>query len=194
MSVSKENNKQAKQIAVSKAVLEVIEKDGLIGVTHSKVSRKAAVSRAWLYEYIGKEKESLIEFAAEVLGEFFTRSKKVLPKNKEQLKAQISEGTHFLFENLVDDPSVIKIYFRFRGTQNPIGKVIQKYEKNWLHTASKTVADFYKLEKDQAQMLVELAMTLRLGFAHRIVTSENPENTLKQAEIIFEMIQSLLPA
>lgn len=43
--VSPKNPKEEKQLAVSLAVLEVIEAHGLLGVTHSKVARKAGVSR-----------------------------------------------------------------------------------------------------------------------------------------------------
>ena len=43
-------NKEAKGLAVSIAILEIIESEGLLGVTHSKVARKSKVSRAWIYQ------------------------------------------------------------------------------------------------------------------------------------------------
>lgn len=192
MSVSK-NSKEDKQLAVSIAVLEVIEKDGLLGVTHSKVSRKSKVSRAWIYEYIGKEKSALIEFAAEVFASHFSRAKMtVFPKTKSELEQQLKEGVNFLFDSVEISPVIIKLYFRFRGTANPLGHVIQKYEKHWLAGASKTATEILNLPPAQAVNLAELILTLRLGFAHRFATSAKPLEARERAKQIFDFIHSLV--
>lgn len=144
MSVRK-TTKEDKQLSVSIAILEVIERDGILGVTHSKVSRKAKVSRAWIYEYIGKEKSALIEYAAEVFASHFTRAKMIdLPTSKAELESRLKEGTNFLFTSIALNPVVIKLYFRFRGSDNSIGKVIQKYEKQWLKAPLKLLLKYYK--------------------------------------------------
>lgn len=192
MSATK-NTKTDKQLAVSVAILEVIEKDGLLGVTHSKVSRKSKVSRAWIYEYIGKEKNSLIEFAAEVFASHFARAKMTtFPKTKEELHHQLQEGIDFLFSSVELSPVVIKLYFRFRGAANPIGKVIQKYEKQWLTGASKAAREVLHLPAEQAATISELILTLRLGFAHRLATSTKPYETRERAKTIFEFVHTLL--
>jgi len=192
MSASK-NTKEDKQLAVSAAILEVIEKDGLLGVTHSKVSRRSKVSRAWIYEYIGKEKSALIEFAAEVFASHFARAKMTtFPKTKAELDHQLQEGVDFLFNSVEISPVVIKLYFRFRGTSNPIGKVIQKYEKQWLAGASKTAIDVLHLPAEQAAIIAELVLTLRLGFAHRFATSTKPVESRERAKKIFDFIHSML--
>lgn len=192
MSVIKKS-KTDKQLAVSRAILEVIEKDGFLGVTHSKVSRLSKVSRAWIYEYIGKEKSSLVEFAAEVFAENISRINLTnLPKNKLELSHQLNEAINYLFDLSEQNPVVIKLYFRFRGTQNPIGQVIQKYEMQWLKSATKVTVKVLQVSSSQAQSIAELVLTLRLGFAHRIVTSLNPSQTREQSQMLFSSIHSMI--
>lgn len=187
------STKEQKQIAVSVAVLEVIESDGLSGVTHSKVSRRAGVSRAWIYEYIGKEKSGLVEFAAEVLAGHFARINIVeLPKTRAELELQLQEGLDFLMKSVESTPVTIRLYFRFRGTSNPIGDVIQKHETQWLQKASKTLNSVLGLPKEQALLLAEFVLTVRMGFAHRLVTSKNKADAGARAKQTFNYIHALL--
>lgn len=187
------NSKEQKQLAVSVAVLEVIESEGLLGVTHSKVSRRAGVSRAWIYEYIGKEKSALIEYAAEVLASHFARAKMTeLPKSKSDLEAQLKEGIDFLLTSTEQMPVISRLYFRFRGTENPLGAVIQKHEKLWLASASKTLVEVLKLQKEQAALLAELVLTLRMGFAHRLATAKKKAEARARAQQTFDHIHALL--
>lgn len=193
MSVTPRSNKEHKQLAVSVAVLEVIEKDGLLGVTHSKVARKSKVSRAWIYEYIGKEKRALTEFAADVFASHFARVKITdLPKTKSELEDRLKEGIDFLFASVELSPVIIKLYFRFRGTANPLGHVIEKYERQWLDGASKTLVKVLDLPAEQAATLAELILTLRMGFAHRFATSAEPDEFRERAKQMFNFIHSLL--
>ncbi len=192
MSAAIKSTKENKQRAVAMAVLEVIEKEGLLGVTHSKVSRKSGVSRAWIYEYIGQDKNAFIEFAADTIASQLTRIKMRLPDNKAELEKQLSEGLDFLFDSVMSDPVVIKLYFRFRGTANPIGKVIAKYEKQWLAGATKSSVKTLGLSSEQASLLAELALTLRLGFAHGLATSDAPGDARARAEKIFGYIHGMV--
>jgi DNA-binding transcriptional regulator YbjK len=195
MSATPKSTKEDKQLAVSVAVLEVIEKDGLLGVTHSKVARKSGVSRAWIYEYIGKEKSALTEFAADVFAGHFARVKITdLPKTKDELEERLKEGIDFLFASVELSPVLIKLYFRFRGMANPLGQVIEKYEKQWLDRASKTLVKVLDMPAEQAATLAELILTLRMGFAHRFATSSRPDESRERAKQIFTFIHSLLGA
>jgi len=186
------STKEQKQIAVSMAVLEVIEKDGIIGMTHSKVARKSGVSRAWIYEYVGKEKNAFIEYAAESIASYFSRIKMNLPDTKEKLQLQLKDGIQFLFDSATNDPVIIKLYFRFRGTANPIGEVIRKYEKQWLNAATKSVTKSLGLPAEQAALFAELMLTLRLGFAHNLATSGKPAEARARTEKIFEFLHGMM--
>ncbi len=117
---------------------------------------------------------------------------KSLPETKEQLQTQLKEGIQFLFDSVERDPVVIKLYFRFRGTENPVGNVIKKYEKSWLENASKSVAEIMGISKEQSVMLAELMLTLRLGFAHRFATSSKPKEVRETAKKIFQFIEGMV--
>ena len=189
------NSKKDKQFASSTAVLEIIEREGLLGITHSKVSRKAGVSRSWIYEYIGKEKSDLVDFAANELGTYFSRlNLSELPKNKSDLKKQLKEGSDFLFEAAHLNPTVIKLFYRYRGTYNPLGQIIEQYERRWLETASKTLCEIFELPSNQAILIVEFILTVRLGYAHRLTTSMEPTQSKQRVDETFEAIHSLLGA
>lgn len=191
--MSAANSKEEKRLAVSVAVLEVIEREGLLGVTHSKVARKARVSRAWIYEYIGNEKSGLIEFAAEVLASHLARENLTkLPRTRAELEAQLKDGIDFLFTSVDMMPVLTLLYFRFRGTSNPIGIVIHKHEKQWLANASQTLVDVLEMPREQAFLLSELILTLRMGFAHKLATSRQKNEARSRANETFAYIHSLL--
>jgi|GEM_PF-3687244 len=193
MSVVSTSPKEQKQLAVSVAVLEIIEREGLQAVTHSKVSRKSGVSRAWIYEYIGKERKTLITYAAEVFASYFARSKMTaVPKTGAELQLQLEDGINFVFDSIELSPVIIKLYFRFRGSDNPIGQIIQKYENEWLNAASKKIRDTLETSKEKAEVLAELILTLRLGFAHRLATAAQPSLVRERAREIFAFIHRYL--
>ncbi|MBN8541904.1 MAG: TetR family transcriptional regulator [Deltaproteobacteria bacterium] len=187
------SSKEQKQLSVSIAALEVIEAEGLGGVTHSKVARKAGVSRAWIYEYIGNEKSALIEYAADVLASHFARVKLTeIPKTKADLQRLAEEGTDFLFTSVDLNPVIIQLYFRYRGTRNPIGEVILKHEKQWLSKSTKTLVDILGLTKEQAELLTEFILTMRMGYAHRVATSKNTDDVHVRAKQTFQFLFSLV--
>ena len=186
-------NKEAKGLAVSIAILEIIESEGLLGVTHSKVARKSKVSRAWIYEYVGKEKVALIEFGADFFAGHFARTNlTALPQSKDELEMRLHEGMQYLFDSVESNPVIIKLFFRFRGSANVVGKIIQKHEKQWMKAATETIQKVVGLPDVEASLLAELVLTLRLGFAHRVASTTNSHQARVSAENIFAMIHGLL--
>jgi hypothetical protein len=157
------------------------------------VSRRSHVSRAWIYEYLGNEKEALIEHGAEVFAGHLARvALSELPKSREELLIQLKDGVDFLFDSIEQNPLIIKLFYRFRGSSNSVGKVIQKYEQKWISNASRTLVNILGLSSDQAVLLAELALTLRLGFAHRLVTSSNPTKARERASNTFDVIHMMI--
>lgn len=189
MSVTGKLTKEAKYLVVSVAILEVIEKDGLLGVTHSKVARKSGVSRAWIYEYIGRDKDVLIECAADMFGNYFSRANlSKTPKDPDELMARLKEGVDFLFASIEQSPSLIQLFFRFRGTTNPLGKVIHKYETHWLEWAQRTLSTVFKIPKARALQMAEVMFTLRLGLVHRFATSNHSKETRHEAKATLHLV------
>jgi hypothetical protein len=158
---------------------------GLSGVTHSKVARRSKVSRGWIYEYIGKEKSDLTRFAAEVFAEEFARVGNNLPGSVGEIRQQLDDGIRFLFDCAMADPVIIRLYFRFRGANNALGKIIELHEEKWLTCAAGKLAVLTQLPSERCMHFANLMLALRLGACHQIVTSENPLATRQQVENTF---------
>jgi hypothetical protein len=121
------------------------------------------------------------------LGSLFARSKRVdRPQTKAELEKRFVEGTEFVFQASELNPVIIKLQFRFRGTPTPIGEAIRKYETYWLDSMKKSLIQILQLEPPKAAAFAEMIQTLRLGFAHRIITSSNPPKSVQEARIAFE--------
>lgn len=190
---SKTSDKETKRLAVSIAILEVIEKEGVLGVTHSKISRKSGVSRAWIYEYIGKEKAELVEFGADVFAGYFTRSDVVgFPSEKNEIQKQLREGGQFLLETAASNPLIVKLYFKFRGSENSLGAVIQKYEKQWLKGAADALVKTLGVPSSEAEWMAESALTFRMAYAHRVATSKKSDKTRLNADTAFNWVHALM--
>ncbi len=78
------------------------------------------------------------------------------------------------------------------NSTNPIGDVIQKHEKKWLRNASHTLIEILQMPSDQASILAELMLILRLGLAHRFATSAKPEESHERAKAVFTYVHSIL--
>lgn len=184
-----QNSKEKKQFAVSLAILDIIDQEGLHKLTHSKVARHSKVSRAWIYEYMGKEKQDLIEIATEVIGSFFARfSKMEQPSTSEDLLAQLKDGAEFIYQTVTSYPVIIKLYYNFRGTNTPIGVTISKYEKHWLEFIAKNLVKIYKMPSKRAATIAYILLTLRMGLAHKIVSSPAPAKVIEENREALELI------
>lgn len=183
--------KSKKYFAVSRAILEIIEKEGEENVTHSRIARLSQVSRPWIYEYMGREKKDLINVAAEVFGSFFAKaSTTVEPHNVCELKALLLEGQEIAFQNIKAEPVIIKMYYRFRGTTKPIGLVIKKYEKHWLDVMSANLVRILNFDDQKALNISRAILTLRLGFYHRVATSSKPDSEIAMAREALDLIHA----
>lgn len=183
------DTKSQKYFAVSRAILETIESEGPMHVTHSQVSRLSNVSRAWIYEYMGREREDLINVAADVFGSFFIKATTSIEVHTiKELKALLLEGQEISFQNVRAEPVIIKLYYRFRGTETPIGAVIKKYEKHWLEFITSHLERILKLEKEKAHNYALTILILRLGFYHRMATSSNPDKDYFDAKETIDLV------
>jgi hypothetical protein len=183
------DTKSQKYFAVSRAILEIIDLDGAKGLTHSEISRHSKVSRAWIYEYMGREKEDLIDVAAEVFGSFFARANtKIIVNTPEELKKLLQDGQDITFKNVKEEPVIIKLYYRYRGTATPIGSVIKKYEKHWLDYMTSNFIRILSLDQKTAFTISATILTLRLGFSHRIATSTAPAKELQEAREALDLL------
>jgi hypothetical protein len=185
--------KSQKYFAVSRAILEIIETSGESLLSHSLISRHSKVSRAWIYEYMGKERSDLVNVAAEVFASFFARANTAIEvHSKDELKKLLVEGLDVTFLNIKNEPVIIKLFYRFRGTETAIGDVIKKYEKHWLDFMSANFVKILKVDSNQALIISRAILTLRLGFSHQLATSSNKSKVIAEAKESLDLITSQL--
>src|SRR5262245_46285759 len=68
-----DQGKAGKMERVAATTLALLLEGGLADLTFSRLARRANVSRPWLYEYIGPDKDSLIAFAVDHFGKLYVR-------------------------------------------------------------------------------------------------------------------------
>lgn len=187
------DKKSEKYFAASRAILEIIEREGPHKLSHAQISRLSKVSRAWIYEYMGKNKEDLINIASEVFASYFTlNNKTVEPNTPEEFMVLLKQGQDIAFQKAQSEPILLKLYFRFRGTATPIGSAIKKYEKHWIDFISKCLIRAESIEPKKALATTRAILVLRLGFLHRIATSSTPANEVLDANESMELIHKQL--
>lgn len=176
-------NKSEKYFVVSRAILEIIEKEGPAKVSHSEVARLSKVSRAWIYEYMGKNREDLIDTASELFASYFTRSNVDVEGNTAKaIKTHLENSQEIALQKIIDTPVIIKLYFRFRGTATPMGVAIKKYEKHWLDFMAANFIRIMGLDENKAVSVCRAILTLRLGYFHRVATSPNSAKETLEAK------------
>ncbi|WP_413288348.1 TetR/AcrR family transcriptional regulator [Bdellovibrio sp. HCB337] len=191
--MKKADKKSEKYFAASRAILEIIEKDGPHKLSHAQISRLSKVSRAWIYEYMGKNKEELIDIASEVFASYFTlNNKSVEPNTPEEFMGLLKQGQDIAFQKAQTEPLLLKLYFRFRGTTTPIGSAIKKYEKHWTEYIAKCLVQAKVLDPQSALATTRAILVLRLGFLHRIATSSTPAKEALDANESMDLVHKQL--
>lgn len=185
--MSETDKKSQKYFAVSRAILQVIERDGMGSLTHSVVARESKVSRAWIYEYMGKEKEDLMAIASDTFSEYFQKNSIVKGIDKlDDLLKFLKVSQDVALEKNMSEPVIIKFYYRFRGTNTRIGSSIKKYEKNWLENMAGNIQLSLNIDSQEALLLARTLLMMRLGFYHRIATASSPAKEMAEAQVALE--------
>jgi AcrR family transcriptional regulator len=153
---------------VAEAVLKLISLKGLGAVTHTNVSRASGASRPWLYAYLGKTKDSLIEIAAKHLGTIYAGlERKAIVKDPETwLDAQI-EDIRDGIQTARRYPWLIPLYFRHRGTQNLLGKVIDDIEGRYLEQQIGYAVRAFGADRELARVIAASVTDYKLGHEYR---------------------------
>ncbi len=184
-----QNRKAEKMVRVSEFTLKIIHQHGLEGLTHSPLARAAGVSRPWLYAYVGKTKEALIQLAVKHFGQVYAQVDNP-PRCQDErnwIDHQIS-GLRNSLKQVVDYPWIMPIYFRYRCTETTLGKFIVDAEKLYLKREVAELQNALKINATDARVVAELDTAFKLGLQHRwAVTSlskdVDPEFVLKLGRI-----------
>lgn len=152
---------------VSLALFQLLATQPLVKITHAKVARKANVSRAWIYKYIGSDKDALITFAIEHLGKKLTeRDLADVIESKGDLIAATIAGVDRMFENTSTYPWFIPVYFKYKGTSSSPAQAIRDIEQAYVKRQATLMKRVFKsYNQKQAEAAAEVLTTLRMGLA-----------------------------
>ena len=172
-------SKEAKiQIVAASALKQMVE-HGPTSVTVSSLSRISGVSRPWIYEYYGKSKIEILEATAKHWGAFFSRAGKYEnPTSVDELKKRIIEGNNFVLGVAVENPFIIKSYFKFRGQQGLLSDVIDQYYLQTYDYYYRAFKKVMKFNDERAYSTAHLLLITRMGCAHHILTETDKNQAL----------------
>lgn len=162
-------DKSAKFEAVAKAILELLSQSGVSGVSHTKVARVSKVSRPWIYKYVGKSTQALIEFAAIHFGQQLLEVGKSSRRanSSEELTELALQSSWLLLEKFSDLKEILPLYFRYAGTKNPIGLMIEKLENDQLKEMTGALSRLFKISAVEARLNAEMILAIRMGIGFR---------------------------
>lgn len=175
----KTKSKDAKIQAVATSALKLMVEHSPSNVTVSSLSRMSGVSRAWIYEYYGKSKNEILETTAKHWGIFFSRAGKFEnPVSANELKNRIVEGNNFVLAIALENPTIIKSYFKFRGQQELLSDVINQYYNQTFHYYYSAFKTVMKFTDERALSAAQLLLITRMGCAHHILTQTDKTQAL----------------
>jgi AcrR family transcriptional regulator len=162
------DEKEQKVEAVAAATAKLLWQHGVEGVTHARLARASGVSRAWLYKYVGNEKEDLLRFVTEhfgaMLGKFQTRPRL---DSKDNWIDDSVQGAFVLMVQAQQFPWVMPLYFRYLGTDSELGRCIAEVEQRYLDTSTVEIMKVFDMPESRARWIAELMLTVRTGIAYR---------------------------
>jgi len=121
--------KEAKMIQAAECALQIFAQEGLENLSFTKVSQRCKISRAWLYKYIGQSPRHLLDFAVDHFGKAFTVLEQRPPVlHQQSLVNNIHAGVQRVFDYAEKSPWIIRIYYRYAGTNTALGERIQNIE------------------------------------------------------------------
>lgn len=181
------NSKEEKFTKVAISVIRALNVS--VGhVSHSFISRDSGVSRAWIYKYIGSSKEELVKFGVKFFGNMLADIKGpiTIAKTKAEFKEHILLATWEIIGEFSTYPDLTLLYFKHCGQKTVIGKMIDEYEAVFINELKTSLIKLFKRKPQDAQLMAELIMSLRMGIVHRY-TVKDLSKTYKMIDIDREL-------
>jgi AcrR family transcriptional regulator len=165
---TRDSDKRAKFERFEEVALKVIAERGLHGLNVSYIAKKANLSRAWIYKYIGRERSQLIKVAAVGLGRRFARldQSKVDGQTKEDLLQAWREGAGVTLDFGKKFPWITELYFTHLGKANPLGVAIEEITGIHIGLDQAKFQKVFGKSKEDARRLAIEKLSVRMTYAH----------------------------
>lgn len=185
------DEKAEKVKRVSAATLSIIWQSGIRSLNPTQVSRSAKVSRPWIYKYVGGSKEDLMSSAVNFFGRLYSNIDR--PNGELDSTAWMNQEMEDLKRNfrLAEEcPWLLPLYYHFKGSQNTLGRGIDKIEAEYLKKKAQQLKKVAGTSEVSSVLIAELMMTYKLATVHRWQTGEL-KKTINEEELAQRLIKLL---
>ncbi len=188
-----ERSKAQKIDLVHHRLLELIAERGIENVGIAELSRRAKVSRSWIYKFLGNNRGALIHQAALSFGRSFATQdvQTVQPRNKSELVALLREGSEKVFSDTARNPWIPIMYFRHWGLHDPIGLVIDQLEATYIRTLTGWLEKILSFKSAKANARARMLLQYRMALAYKWCRRPNVKSrALEESDEMLEAVLS----
>lgn len=156
--------KAARFHAVALAVVEVLVQRGPDAVTFSAISRRAGVSRAWIYKHFGSDTQTLLDFTFRELGGLVAGLD--LRRDGADLatwRRDIVTATEVGLRHAEIAPWGAALYFRYRNAPGRLGEAVRSVEDRHVRQFVENIPAELRCTHAEAVTFAQVFATARLG-------------------------------
>jgi|GEM_PF-1842926 len=164
--------KGAKFEKVAEHTLRWIETHGLSKINLSRIAHQSGVSRTWIYKYIGSTQQdwithAVIHFGAQVGRLNRPETVQGAIRNRRLWLSVGHESWMELAEMGRRHVWLFPLYYRYKGTKNPIGECIRRIEETVIERYARELRELFKLPSERAQTVAASIVCVRMALAHQ---------------------------
>lgn len=154
-----------KHQAVCQAALAILEQKGPQGLTFSAVSRKAGVSRPWIYKYIGNKQSDILDFVITEIGkEVGMMHGPWRTLEGDSVLEALQQGFNGLLSQNKTNPMIFRLFLRYSADPGPVGTQVRKILQEYSARLSNRIKTLGIGKTDQERKdIAELVGLLRMG-------------------------------
>lgn len=149
------------------AAAEIVYQRGAASLSVSAVARRAGLSRAWVYKYIGAEPEALLALTARHFGSAFAGLGQVRPSsNADEWYANVCIATRDGLTDVLTAPLLVEMYFRHRLAPGVIGETLREVAREHRHAFVAAMPAELQRDPEGAMRFGRFFTASRMGAYH----------------------------
>ena len=154
-----------KHEALCQAALSILEQKGPQGLTFSAVSRKAGISRPWIYKYIGNKQSDILDFVITEIGkEIGMMHGPWRTLEGDSVLEALRNGFSSLLAQNGKSPVIFRLFLKYSADPGPVGIQIRKLMNEYSsRLAGRLKSLGIRKDNQESKDLAELVGLLRMG-------------------------------
>jgi hypothetical protein len=152
---------------VAWAVAVTVLRSGPEAIRVADVARRAGVSRAWVYKYMGADRAALMSFAVRLFGQAFAApATEGQAADPEAWRASIREGSRKGLADVLLAPWCVLVYVRWRHARGELGDQLRAIELAEIGRFVDRMPPSIVRDRRAAEAFATLFHAARLGILH----------------------------